>query len=58
MTRVSEWPGQEAHKTDSKIPTLIWYDRHGNVRTLMVFTPSDVHVKFLMINSHFSKWLA
>ena len=31
VTRVSEWPGQEAHKTDSKVPTLIWYDQHGNV---------------------------
>jgi len=27
VSRVSGWPGQEAHKGESKVPTLVWYDR-------------------------------
>ncbi|KAF8606716.1 hypothetical protein BDV93DRAFT_553197 [Ceratobasidium sp. AG-I] len=27
--RVTQWPGQEAHNQQSKIPTLVWYDRNN-----------------------------
>ncbi|KAG9126356.1 hypothetical protein FRC07_003749 [Ceratobasidium sp. 392] len=27
--RVTQWPGQEAHNQQSKIPTLVWYDLGG-----------------------------
>ena len=37
MSRVSEWPGQEAHKGESKIPTLVWYDRNKKVHELHYF---------------------
>ncbi|KAF8337586.1 uncharacterized protein EI90DRAFT_2991950 [Cantharellus anzutake] len=29
VTRVSEWPGQPPHRGESKIPTLIWYNRQN-----------------------------
>ncbi len=32
MARVNEWPGQEAHNSESKIPTLVWYDGKKKVR--------------------------
>ena len=38
MSRVSEWPGQEAHKIESKTPTLVWYDRNKKVREPYYFT--------------------
>ena len=31
VTRVGEWPGQPAHRGESKIPTVIWYDRQNKV---------------------------
>ena len=37
MSRVSEWPGQEAHKGECKIPTLVWYDRNKKVRETLLF---------------------
>ena len=29
VKRVSEWPGQRAHRYESKVPTIVWYDRNG-----------------------------
>ncbi|KDN38882.1 hypothetical protein RSAG8_09163, partial [Rhizoctonia solani AG-8 WAC10335] len=29
VRRVSKWPGQDAHKDHSKIPTLIYYDKNN-----------------------------
>ncbi|KAF8305224.1 uncharacterized protein EI90DRAFT_3001470 [Cantharellus anzutake] len=28
VARVNAWPGQEAHKGESKIPTLLWYNKN------------------------------
>ncbi|KAJ1310673.1 hypothetical protein OPQ81_009200 [Rhizoctonia solani] len=32
VRRVSNWPGQDAHKSHSKIPTLIYYDKDNRPR--------------------------
>ncbi|KAF8311672.1 uncharacterized protein EI90DRAFT_3138173 [Cantharellus anzutake] len=29
---VSGWPGQPVHQSENKVPSLAWYDRHGNAR--------------------------
>ena len=29
VKRVSEWPGQRAQRYESKVPTIVWYDRNG-----------------------------
>jgi hypothetical protein len=31
VARVSSWPGQPSHRGSSKIPSVIYYDRKGNV---------------------------
>ncbi|CAE6415054.1 unnamed protein product [Rhizoctonia solani] len=38
--RVTEWPGQEAGKQHSKIPTLAWYDTNGRVHHSLLFASS------------------
>ncbi|KAG8727344.1 hypothetical protein FRC12_022591 [Ceratobasidium sp. 428] len=32
LYRVAAWPGQETHRGESKIPTLVYYDKSGKVR--------------------------
>ncbi|KDQ12479.1 hypothetical protein BOTBODRAFT_134633, partial [Botryobasidium botryosum FD-172 SS1] len=29
--RVVQWPSQENHSGDSKIPSIVWYDKRGQV---------------------------
>lgn len=29
--RVTQWPGQEAHRAAGKIPTIVWYDANNKV---------------------------
>jgi hypothetical protein len=43
---VSQWPGQESHKGESKIPTLVYYNQSGKVDgNLSGFDISDVRRK-------------